>query len=153
MNLSHVYTCSPSGTPLPFPSTYHLSGLSQYTSPKHPVSCIKPGLVICFVYDIIHVSMPFSQIIFLIHSSSDPSWLLQTVLWWTLEYTCLFQFWFPWCVCPAVGLLGHFKYQVFKKNKKERKLQRNRKIRLCTRTRNKPYQSSKQILVKDQILD
>ena len=20
---------------------------------------------------------------------------------------CLFQFWFPWCVCPAVGLLGH----------------------------------------------
>ena len=19
----------------------------------------------------------------------------------------LFQFWFPWCVCPAVGLLGH----------------------------------------------
>ena len=20
---------------------------------------------------------------------------------------CLFQFWFPQCVCPAVGLLGH----------------------------------------------
>ena len=20
---------------------------------------------------------------------------------------CLFQFWFPWCVCPAVELLGH----------------------------------------------
>ena len=20
---------------------------------------------------------------------------------------CLFQFWFPWCVCPAVGLLHH----------------------------------------------
>ena len=20
---------------------------------------------------------------------------------------CLFQFWFPWCACPAVGLLGH----------------------------------------------
>ena len=20
---------------------------------------------------------------------------------------CFFQFWFPWCVCPAVGLLGH----------------------------------------------
>ena len=27
------------------------------------------------------------------------------MLWWTLGYTCLFQFWFPWCVCPAVGLL------------------------------------------------
>ena len=26
---------------------------------------------------------------------------------WTLGYTCLFQFWFPQCVCPAVGLLGH----------------------------------------------
>ena len=23
-----------------------------------------------------------------------------------LGYTCLFQFWFPWCVCPVVGLLG-----------------------------------------------
>ena len=39
------------------------SGLFQCTSPKHPVSCIKPGLVIRFIYDIIHVSMPFSQII------------------------------------------------------------------------------------------
>ena len=35
------------------------------------------------------------------------SWLLQTVLRWTLGYTCLFPFWFPQCVCPAVGLLGH----------------------------------------------
>ena len=24
-----------------------------------------------------------------------------------MGYTCLFQFWFPQCVCPAVGLLGH----------------------------------------------
>ena len=24
-----------------------------------------------------------------------------------LRYTCLFQFWFPWCVFIAVGLLGH----------------------------------------------
>ena len=32
-------------------------------APKHLVSCIKPGLVIRFLYDIIHVSMPFSQII------------------------------------------------------------------------------------------
>ena len=29
------------------------------------------------------------------------------VLRWTLGCMCLFQFWFPWCVCPAVGLLGH----------------------------------------------
>ena len=32
------------------------------TSPKHPVSCIEPGLATRFIYDIIHVSMPFSQI-------------------------------------------------------------------------------------------
>ena len=29
------------------------------------------------------------------------------MLWWKLGYTCLFQFWFPQCVCPAVGLLDH----------------------------------------------
>ena len=29
------------------------------------------------------------------------------MLWWTLGCTCLFQIWFPWCVCPGVGLLGH----------------------------------------------
>ena len=31
-----------------------------------------------------------------------------------LGYTCLFQFWFPQCICPAVGLLG--KYSYFIKN-------------------------------------
>ena len=49
--------------PLPPPSLYHPFGSSQCTSPKHPVSCIEPGLAIHFLYDIIHVSMPFSQII------------------------------------------------------------------------------------------
>ena len=47
----------------PTPSPYHPSGSSQCTSPKHPVSCIKLGLAIHFLYDIIHVTMPFSQII------------------------------------------------------------------------------------------
>ena len=63
MNPPRVYTRSQSWTPLPPPSPYHLSGSSLCTSPKHPVSCIKPGLAIHFLYDIIHVSMPFSQII------------------------------------------------------------------------------------------
>ena len=36
------------------------------------------------------------------------SWLLLTVLRWTMGYTCLFPFWFPQCVCPAVGLLVIF---------------------------------------------
>ena len=63
VNPPQVYSCSPSGTPLPPPSPYHPSGLSQCTSPEHPVSCIEPGLVMHFIYDIIHVSMSFSQII------------------------------------------------------------------------------------------
>ena len=49
--------------PLPPPSPYHPSGSFQCTSPKHPVSCIEPGLAIRFLHDIIHVSVPFSQII------------------------------------------------------------------------------------------
>ena len=46
----------------PPPSPYHPSGSSQCTSPKHPVSCIEPGLATHYIYDIIRISMPFSQI-------------------------------------------------------------------------------------------
>ena len=63
MNPPQVYMCSPSWTLLPPPSPYHPSGSSQCTSPKHPVSCIESGLATQFIYHIIHVSMPFSQII------------------------------------------------------------------------------------------
>ena len=63
MNPPQVYTCSPSWTLLPPPSPYHTSGSSQCTSPKHPVSCIEPGLATRCIYDIIHVLMPVSQII------------------------------------------------------------------------------------------
>ena len=56
----HVF---PIRTLFPPPSPYHPSGLSQCTHPKHPVSCIEPGLTTHFIFDIIHVSMPFSQII------------------------------------------------------------------------------------------
>ena len=63
MNPPQVYLCSPSWTLLPPPSPYPPSGSSQCTSPKHPVSFIEPGLETRFIYDIIHVSMPFSQII------------------------------------------------------------------------------------------
>ena len=62
MNLPQVYMCSPSWTLRPPPSPFHPSGSSQCTSPKHPVSCIKPGLATRFILDILHVSMPFSQI-------------------------------------------------------------------------------------------
>jgi len=58
----HVFPIlNPPPSSLPIPS--HPSGSSQCTSPKHPVSCIEPGLATHFIYDIIHVSMPFSQII------------------------------------------------------------------------------------------
>ena len=63
------------------PSTsllYHPSGSSQCTSPKHPVSCIEPGLAIHFLYDIIHVSMPFSQIIPLSPSPTESKRLFYT---------------------------------------------------------------------------
>ena len=63
MNLPWVYMTSPSWTPLPPCSPSHPSGLSQCTSPEHPVSCIEPGLAIHFTYDNLHVSMSFSQII------------------------------------------------------------------------------------------
>ena len=63
MNQPWVYMCSPSWTPLPHPSPSHPSGLHQCTSPEHPVSCIEPGLAICFTYDNTHVSVLFSQII------------------------------------------------------------------------------------------
>jgi len=56
----HVF---PILNPLPTPSPSHSSGSFQCNSPKHPVSCIEPGLPIHFTYDNIHVSIPFSQII------------------------------------------------------------------------------------------
>ena len=62
MNPPQVYMCSPSWTLLSPPSPYHPSGSSQCTSPKNPVSCIKPGLATRFIHDILHVSMPVSQI-------------------------------------------------------------------------------------------
>ena len=62
-------------------------GSSQCTSPKHPVSCIKPGLVIRFICDVIHVSMPFSQII-----PSSPSPRVQkTVLYICVSFAPLFM--------------------------------------------------------------
>ena len=51
----HVFPIpNPPPTSLPIPSLW---------GPKHPVSCIEPGLAIRLLYDITHVLMPFSQII------------------------------------------------------------------------------------------
>ena len=63
MNPPWVYMQSQTWTPLPSPSSQHPSGSSPCTSPKHAVSCIGHRLAIWFLHDIIHVSIPFSQII------------------------------------------------------------------------------------------
>ena len=53
MNPPQVYMCSLSRTLLPPPSPHQPSGSSQCTSPKHPVSCIEPGLATRFIHDIL----------------------------------------------------------------------------------------------------
>ena len=70
---------------LPLPSLYHLSGSSQCTSPKHPVSCIEPGLVICFLYDIfllLRIRALKVNIIFQLWKSLGHVWLFVTP--WTI---------------------------------------------------------------------
>ena len=81
MNPPQVYMCSPSCTLLPPPSPYHPSGSSQCTSPKHPVSCIEPGLATRSIYDIIRISM-FSPLfdwlfIFLVLSCMNCLYILE----------------------------------------------------------------------------
>ena len=49
MDPARVYMSSQSWTP-PATLPYHLSGSSQCTSPKHPVSCIESRLVIRFLW-------------------------------------------------------------------------------------------------------
>ena len=59
MNQPWIYMCSPSRSPPHLPLHWSL-----YVFPVHQVrarvSCIQPGLVICFTLDSIHVSMLFS---------------------------------------------------------------------------------------------
>ena len=59
----HRCTCVPHSEPLLSPSPSHPSGSSQCTGFECPVSCIELGLVICFTYGNIHVSMLFAQVI------------------------------------------------------------------------------------------
>ena len=58
--ISHGFTC----IPIPIPPPTSLSARSLWVFPVHQaralVSCIRPGLVICFTVDNTHVSMLFS---------------------------------------------------------------------------------------------
>ena len=62
MNQPWIYICSPSWTPpptsLPIPSLWVILVHQTWAL----VSCIEPGLAICFTYDNIQVSMLFCQI-------------------------------------------------------------------------------------------
>ena len=56
----HVFPImNPPLSSLPIPTLW----VVPVHQPKQPISCIEPGLATHFIYDIIHVSMPFSQII------------------------------------------------------------------------------------------
>ena len=93
MNPPQVYMCSPSWTLLLLPSPYHPSGSSQCTSPKHPVSCIEPGLATRFIYDIIRISI--YACVFYCHHTLALWFIVLDLLSWTEEavlktYTWLF---------------------------------------------------------------
>ena len=60
MNQPWIYMYSPSRSPLPPPSLPNPSGSFPVHQARALVSCIQPGLVICFTLDNIHVSMLFS---------------------------------------------------------------------------------------------
>ena len=79
------------------PTPYHLSGSSPCTSPKHPVSCIEHWLAIRFIYDSIHVSMPFSQVIV----RRQPGLGLLILLWVTADSASVW-------VCLGAPQLGRF---------------------------------------------
>ena len=68
IHLFPILNPSPSSLPVP----------SLCVVPVHPVSCIEPGLATCFIHDIIHVSMPFSQIIPPSPSSTESKRLFYT---------------------------------------------------------------------------
>ena len=86
MNQPRVYTCSPSWTPLPPPSPYHPSGSSKCTSHEYPVSCIEPGLAICFTYDITRFNAILSNHSTLAFSQSPKDCSLHLCLFCCLSY-------------------------------------------------------------------
>ena len=91
MNPPWVYMCSPSKTSLPPPSPSHPSGLSQCTSPEHPISGIKPRLAIRFS----------------IHSYGKFFLLVSTQLTSTINARCGL---YPWFSHKDPSLVSFFPY-------------------------------------------
>ena len=90
--ISHGFTHVPHPEP-PSHLPPHPIPLGQPSAPALSlVSCIKPGLAICFTHDNIHVSMLFSEIIKLLTFRSMKPWnnkLLLVVLWYSTQFVAL----------------------------------------------------------------
>ena len=122
MNPPQLYMSSQSWNPLPSPSPDHLSGSSQCTSPRHPVSCVEPRLAIRFLHASIHVSMPFSQIIPPSPSPTESTSLFCTsaslllfslVIWWLSFMLCLDSFFSPVCLSSLdFFICGHHEVSI-----------------------------------------
>ena len=107
MNQPWIYMCSPSRSPLPPPSSPDRS--LQVFSVHQPcalVSCIQPGLVICFTLDNIHVLMLLSQII-----PSSPSPIESKSLFYTsvYRYTSVYTYIY---ICIDIHLFFSLAYSV-----------------------------------------
>ena len=76
---------NPTPTSLPIPSLWVI----PVYQPQASCICIKPGLVIYFLYDIIHVLMPFSQIIPHSLSHRDQKTVLYIYVSFAVSYTGL----------------------------------------------------------------
>ena len=95
---------------LPIPSLWVI----KYTRPKHPVSCIKSGLAIHFIYDIIHFSMPFSQIIPPFPSPTESKRLYTSV---SLLLSCIqgYRYHLSKIPCPVLTVASWLAYRFFRR--------------------------------------
>ena len=93
MNPPQAYMCSPSWTLLPPPSSYHPSGSSQCTSPKHPVSSwgYWTGIFILFLFNITTWTSPTS---------------LKCLYCIQFQLQCLCTCYLPWVQCPPIPSCG-----------------------------------------------
>ena len=110
MNLPQIYTCSPSWTLLPPPSPHHPSGSSQCTNPRHPISCIEPGLASRFIHDILNEITGLGRVA---GAGGEDSWLESSrvfflTFYFVVGYSRLTMLWcFRW---TAKGLSHIYKY-------------------------------------------